>query len=121
MSAEASTLSAIGLTAPGDKTAVIISDGGPTLTYAGLREQVAALAGTLRREGIAPGDPVAIVLPNGAEFLVTFLAATWARAIVAPLNPAYKLDEFTFYMEDIGVKAVILPPGEHACATRPSR
>ena len=29
------------------------------------------------------------------------------------MNPAYKLDEFTFYMEDIGVKAVILPPGAH--------
>ena len=59
------------------------------------------------------GDPVAIVLPNGAEFLVTFLATTWALLIAAPLNPAYKVDEFKFYMEDIGVKAVIVPPGEH--------
>jgi acyl-CoA synthetase (AMP-forming)/AMP-acid ligase II len=113
MSAEAATLSEIGSKGPGEKTAVIIPDGGPTLTYAGLRAQVAALAEALRSEGVAAGDPVAIVLPNGAEFLVAFLAATWARAIAAPLNPAYKLDEFIFYMEDIGVKAVIVPPGEH--------
>ena len=66
-----------------------------------------------RREGIAAGDPVAIVLHNGAEFLVAFLAATWARAVAAPLNPAYKLDEFKFYMEDIGVRAAIVPPGAH--------
>jgi acyl-CoA synthetase (AMP-forming)/AMP-acid ligase II len=113
MAAEASTLGEIGATAPAKKTAVIIPDAGPTLTYGGLRAQAAALASTLRREGITPGDPVAIVLPNGAEFLVAFLAATWARAIAAPLNPAYKLEEFRFYMEDIGVKAAILPPGEH--------
>jgi acyl-CoA synthetase (AMP-forming)/AMP-acid ligase II len=113
MSAEVSTLDQIGARAPATKTAVIIPDGGPRVTYNGFREQVAGLASTLARDGIAPGDPVAIVLPNGLEFLVAFLAATSARAIAAPLNPAYKLEEFRFYMEDIGVKAAILPPGDH--------
>jgi acyl-CoA synthetase (AMP-forming)/AMP-acid ligase II len=113
MAVEATTLEAIGATAPAGKTAVIIPDTGQTLTYGGFRAQVASLATALRHEGISAGDPVAIVLPNGAEFLVAFLGATWARAVAAPLNPAYKLEEFRFYMEDIGVKAAIVPPGVH--------
>src|SRR5262249_52430528 len=31
----------------------------------------------------------------------------------APLNPAYKAEEFRFYMEDASVRAVIAPPGDH--------
>ncbi len=96
-----------------NKRAVVIPDDGPALTYGELREQVASLAQVLKRGGIATGDPVSIVLPNGLEFLTTFLAVTWARAVAAPLNPAYKDEEFQFYMEDTGTRALILPPGEH--------
>jgi acyl-CoA synthetase (AMP-forming)/AMP-acid ligase II len=38
-------------------------------------------------------DCVAIVLPNGREFLVIFLALTHARLVALPLNPADKSDE----------------------------
>ena len=34
---------------------------------------------------------IAIILPNGLPFLISFLATTWARAIAAPLNSAYPL------------------------------
>jgi oxalate---CoA ligase len=95
-------------------TALIVPDGGPSLSYADLREQVLASAEALRRGGIGVGMPVSIVLTNGLEFLVAFLAVTWARAIAAPLNPAYKADEFAYYMKDAGTQAVILPPGDHA-------
>jgi acyl-CoA synthetase (AMP-forming)/AMP-acid ligase II len=95
------------------RPAVVIPDGPPPVTYAGLRGQVDTLAEALRRGGLRPGDPVSIVLPNGLEFLTTFLAVTMARAIAAPLNPAYKVEEFRFYMEDAGVRAAIVPPGDH--------
>ncbi len=96
-----------------DRTAVIIPDGGPTLTYAESRAQVESLAETLKRGGIRAGDSVSIVLPNGLEFLTTFLAVTWARGIAAPLNPAYTAEEFQFYMKDTETCAVIVPHGEH--------
>lgn len=96
------------------KTAVVIPDGGPSVSYAFLEEQISALARVLRQGGIDTGDPVAIVLPNSLEFLVLFLAVPRARAVAAPLNPAYKVEEFRFYMEDAGVRAVIVPPGPHA-------
>ncbi len=92
--------------------AVIIPDG-PHFSYGQLREQIATLAFALRKGGVRAGDPLAIVLPNGVEFIATFLAATWIRAIAAPLNPAYKVEEFRFSMEDSGARGVILPPGPH--------
>ncbi len=95
------------------KKAVVIPNGGPALTYAELGEQIALLVNRLKRGGIGTGNPVSIVLPNGLEFLTTFLAVTWARAVAAPLNPAYTVEEFQFYMEDTRTQAVILPPGEH--------
>src|SRR5262249_57695904 len=56
---------------------------------------------------------VSMVLPNGLEFLTTFLATTCAGAVAAPLNPSYKTDEFKFYMEDAEARAVIVSPGVH--------
>jgi oxalate---CoA ligase len=93
--------------------AVILPDGGGQATHRELAEQVEAVAASLRRTGLEPGQALAIVLPNGLEHLVTFLAAARARLIAAPLNPAYKADELRFYMKDSGVRAVIAPPEAH--------
>lgn len=92
--------------------AVFIPDG-PEVTYGQLQGQIEAVSAALRAGGVAAGQPVGIVLPNNLEFLVTFLATTWARAVAAPLNPGYKVEEFRFYLEDAGAKAVIVPPGDH--------
>src|SRR5262249_25941658 len=45
----------------------------------------------------------------GLEMIVSFLAASSVGA-AAPLNPAYRLDEFRFYLEDTGARALIVPP-----------
>lgn len=96
-----------------DHPAVILPDDGATSTYRALAEHVERLAAILRQTGLQPGDPVAIVLPNGLEFLTVFLAVARARLIAAPLNPAYKTEEFRFYLEDIGVRALVASPGTH--------
>src|SRR5262249_54108120 len=72
-----------------------------------------AVRAALREGGLQAGQPIAIVLPNTLEFLVAFLATTWARAVAAPLNPAYKVEEFRFYLEDAGARAVLVSPGDH--------
>ena len=84
----------------------IVVPGGAFLTYDSLRRQVHDLAGQLRAAGIDRGDRVAIVLPNGIEAIVSFLAVA-AAGTAAPLNPAYKSDEFRFYIEDTNPKALI--------------
>jgi acyl-CoA synthetase (AMP-forming)/AMP-acid ligase II len=43
------------------------------------------------------------------QFVVAFLAVARIRAVAAPLNAAYKEDEFTFYIEDAKSSLVIVP------------
>jgi acyl-CoA synthetase (AMP-forming)/AMP-acid ligase II len=54
---------------------------------------------------------VAIVLPNGPEMAAAFVSVAQV-ATTCPLNPAYKQDEFAFYLEDLKAKAIILMEGE---------
>ncbi|MBM4068778.1 MAG: AMP-binding protein [Planctomycetes bacterium] len=93
--------------------AVILPECGSRTTYSALLDQVESLAARLRQTGLQPGDAVAIVLANGLENLVSFLAVTRARLVAAPLNQAYKADEFRFYLEDAGTRAVIAPAEAH--------
>jgi acyl-CoA synthetase (AMP-forming)/AMP-acid ligase II len=93
-----------------DKIAVTVS-GGPSVTYADLRKQVDDLVLQLNRLGLGRGDRIGIALGNGLEMVASFLAAATAGT-AAPLNPAYKYDEFKFYLEDTRAKALIVPPLE---------
>ena len=85
------------------------------LTYGALRDQVGRTGDALAKAGIGAGDRVAIVLPNGPEMATAFLA-TAAHATAAPLNPAYRVDEFAFYLEDLRAKALILQSGTENAA-----
>jgi acyl-CoA synthetase (AMP-forming)/AMP-acid ligase II len=67
------------------------------------------MADSLTAAGIAPGDRVAMALPNGLPAIVSFLAASIAGT-AAPLNPAYRQEEFAFYLEDTNAKVLIVPP-----------
>jgi acyl-CoA synthetase (AMP-forming)/AMP-acid ligase II len=110
----AATLADLFINADPKHPAVILPEDGSPTTYRTLAEQVEALAAVLRGGGLRPGDTVGIVLPNGLEYLATFLAVTRARLTAAPLNPAYKAEEFRFYLEDAGARLVITVPGPHA-------
>ena len=98
---------------PVDRSAVVIPDG-PTMAYGELKDEVERVAQTLAAAGVERGKAVSIVLPNGLDFLVTFLAVARAGAIAAPLNSAYTEDEFRFFMEDAGAQLAVLPEGDHA-------
>jgi len=60
--------------------------------------------------GMGRNDRVAIVLPNGPEMAVAFVAVA-AGATSAPLNPAYRANEFDFYLSDLKAKALIIQSG----------
>ncbi|MEM9394512.1 MAG: acyl--CoA ligase [Pseudomonadota bacterium] len=82
----------------------------PWLDYAGLRTQVDTTRAALHAAGVGRGDRVALVLPNGPEMASAFVTVAQV-ATTAPLNPAYKQEEFEFYLEDLQAKAIILPEG----------
>jgi len=99
------------------QTAVVIPEENIRITYAGLRDQVESLASALAGAGIGRGDRVGIALPNGLPVIVSFLAASLAGT-AAPLNPAYKEEEFRFYLEDTDARVLILPPDGAEAARR---
>jgi acyl-CoA synthetase (AMP-forming)/AMP-acid ligase II len=81
----------------------------PAVSYDQLRQQVDGLVRTLNQLGLGRGDRIAMALPNGLEVIASFLAASTVGT-AAPLNPAYTRDEFKFYLEDTGARALIVPP-----------
>lgn len=94
---------------PADQTAVIAPEQNIRITYGGLRQQVQDVAESLAAAGVSRGDRVGIALPNGLPNIVTFLATSLAGT-AAPLNPAYKEEEFRFYLDDTNARVLLLPP-----------
>ena len=87
----------------------------PGITHAGLRAQVLALGGQLRAAGVSPEDRVALVLPNGPAMAAAFVGLSpWCAT--APLNPAYKPDEFDFYLSDLDARALVVEEGSNSPA-----
>jgi oxalate---CoA ligase len=99
-----------------DAVAIAAHEAGP-LTYGALRALIDRGGRTLNDLGIGRGDRVAIVLPNGPEMATAFLCVASAAAS-APLNPAYRQDEFEFYLEDLKAKALIVEAGSESPARR---
>jgi acyl-CoA synthetase (AMP-forming)/AMP-acid ligase II len=102
---------------PAGQTAIILPEQNIRVTYGGLRTQVEAVAEGLAAAGINRGDRVGMALPNGLPTIVGFLAASVAGT-AAPLNPAYKEDEFRFYLEDTNARTLLLPPTGAEAARR---
>lgn len=91
----------------GDNAPAISAPSRQTLTYGHLKRHVQNTVKALNSFGIGCNDRVAIVLPNGPEMASAFISIA-AGATAAPLNPAYKYDEFKFYLSDLGAKALVV-------------
>ncbi len=103
--------SVIGLLARGADSAIAISaPDRPALTHGALRTLARRTVARLNALGIGRHDRVAMVLPNGPEMAAGFLAIA-AGATTAPLNPAYRADEFDFYLSDLNAKALVIQEG----------
>ncbi len=90
------------------------------LTYGGLRALVARTVADMNGLGIGRNDRVAIVLPNGPEMATAFVAVA-AGATTAPLNPAYRAEEFRFYLEDLNARALFVEAGSESPAIEVAR
>jgi Acyl-CoA synthetases (AMP-forming)/AMP-acid ligases II len=80
------------------------------MSYGQLNSLTRTVRTFLRSAGIGAQDRVAIVLPNGPEMAAAFVTVAQS-ATTAPLNPAYKEDEFAFYLADLKASAIILEAG----------
>ncbi|MDA8048445.1 MAG: acyl--CoA ligase [Rhodospirillales bacterium] len=84
--------------------------GRPWLDTRALLALAAETRARLAAVGIGRGDRLAIVLPNGPEMAAAFVSVA-AATCAAPLNPAYRDEEFSFYLSDLKPKALLIQTG----------
>jgi long-chain acyl-CoA synthetase len=89
----------------GAKTALIADD--RAMTWAELDAHASGFALSLSSKGVVAGDRVAILLPNGVEFVIAFLAVLKLGATPAPLNPQVKAEELAAFRADLRPKVSI--------------
>jgi long-chain acyl-CoA synthetase len=81
--------------------------GAQRISYAELADRVERLAHGLAGRGIRDGDAVALILPNGPDYVTSFFAITGLGGVVVPLNPQFKRAELELCFRGCGVRAVI--------------
>jgi acyl-CoA synthetase (AMP-forming)/AMP-acid ligase II len=103
------------LAAAPDAAPAITAPGRPALSHEALRRLITSTLATLNALGVGRGDRIAIVLANGPEMASCFIAAACGTA-TAPLNPAYRAEEFEFYLADLNARALIVEHDSHTPA-----
>ncbi len=89
----------------------ITAPGESPLFYLELLALMEEAGAELQRAGISAGDRVAVVLPDG-PLMAAVALSLMGHASCAPLNPAYREEEFRFYLEDLMPRAVVLEKGD---------
>ena len=84
-----------------------VRSGERALTYAELDSRSAALARRLAREGVRPGDLVALSLDRSEELIVALLAVLKAGAGYVPIDPTYPEERRTLLREDSGARLLL--------------
>src|SRR5260370_26931228 len=90
----------------GGETAQIAPDG-RRIAYAALRERACRFAAALAALGVAPGDKVAMILPNVPEFTAAYFGILCAGATVVPLNVMAVASEISYYLENSEAVALV--------------
>jgi long-chain acyl-CoA synthetase len=82
---------------------------GVTLGYGEVERRSAAFGAFLRRDlGLAPGERVALMLPNVLQYPIALIGALRAGLAVVNVNPLYTAPELRYQLEDSGAAAVLV-------------
>jgi O-succinylbenzoic acid--CoA ligase len=87
---------------------------GTVVSYAELADRARAAAAGLRARGVAKGDVVAALLPNGLPFAELLHAATLSGAVFLPLNTRLASRELAFQLRDSGARLLLHAEGSLA-------
>ncbi len=81
--------------------------GAQNMSYGDLRDSVARAASVWRARGVAPGDRVAIKLPDGFDWVSAFLGAIWAGGVAVAVNPRIPEAEWHYILDEAGFSAIL--------------
>ncbi len=84
----------------------VIEPGGDTLTFKALNDASEALGRSLLGLGLKPQEPVAFLLPNSWQFLVSFFACAKADLVACPINLMLDTETIAWILEDAGVETI---------------
>ncbi len=104
---------------------VVAPETGLELSFAGLREASLRLAAFLEARGIAPGERVALYMPNGLQTARLFIGVMYAGRVVTPLNLLAQASQLEYVLAHSDARLVFVSPGERerlsAAAARAGR
>ncbi len=82
--------------------------GEQALTYEEVARRVRKLMAFLQRNGIGPGDRVAILGSNSPNWVITYLAITSSGAVAVPLLPDFHAGEIARFLEHAGARMLFV-------------
>lgn len=92
-----------------DKPALILDDpAASTVTYGALFDRICRTGHYLRALGVTPDDRVMFSVMDGADYEALFLGAIKIGAIPIPINTWLKPDDYLYYVNDSGCRAVVI-------------
>ncbi|HEX6356135.1 AMP-binding protein [Actinophytocola sp.] len=96
--------------AHGDREALVEFATGRRWTYRQLADEVNAVAHGLIDLGVEKGDRVGIWSPNCAEWTFTQYATAKIGAILVNINPAYRVHELKYVLNQAGIRTLVAAP-----------
>ena len=82
---------------------------GATLSYVQLDALSRAFAAWLQKKsGLAPGDRIALMMPNILQYPIALFGALRAGMVVVNTNPLYTARELEHQLKDSGAKAIVI-------------
>src|SRR6266702_8555839 len=87
------------------RTAIVSGEMRPT--FRELQDRVARIAAALKRHGFQAGDRLAILLPNGTEYIELVYACSWLGVIAVPLNTRLSTSEIDRVLADASPRGLI--------------
>jgi acyl-CoA synthetase (AMP-forming)/AMP-acid ligase II len=89
----------------GDRTLAVL--GGRRLRYAEAERESARLARGLLASGVGKGTRVGVLMPNGPDWVVAWLAAARIGALVVPVNTFYQARELGWILRHADVRTLL--------------
>ena len=100
------------------RTAIVSGEMRPT--FRELQDRVARIAAALKRHGFQAGDRLAILLPNGTEYIELVYACSWLGVIAVPLNTRLSTSEIDRVLADASPRGLIRHSSLPVPNSRPS-
>ena len=85
----------------------LVTERGP-VTFTTLWRAACGVACELARRGVRPGDRVALLGRNSAEWVAAYYGAALCGAVLVPLNYWYRASEVGYVLADSGARLVLL-------------